>query len=158
MPNGKKTTFVTKLTETSAVDKEGKGTLRQEGNKWYKWVQYNTAAGAVAAVAGNICYYTKDDVASEGYENNRVTSDLSESYNVGAGVLMSAPADEYYCWIQIRGYALITPALTAGADGNALTPVGATDGTLDVSALVTDHICAVALDASAKKIICMFPY
>jgi hypothetical protein len=47
--------------------------------------------------------------------------------------------------------------LTAGADGNALTPVGSTDGTLDVSAAVTDAICAYAVDASAKIVLCNFP-
>jgi hypothetical protein len=72
-------------------------------------------------------------------------------------VLQSAPADGEYCWIQIRGAATITPSLTAGSDGNALTPVGASDGTLDVSAAVTDSICAYAVDASAKIILCAFP-
>jgi len=60
--------------------------------------------------------------------------------------------------VQIKGPATLTIALTAGADGNALTPVGAGDGTLDVSALVTDHICAIADDVSAQEIICDFPY
>lgn len=135
------------------------GTLGQTSDgKIYKYVEYDTGAGSVAAVAGNIAYYTKDDAAGLGYENHTVTSDLSDSYNLGAGVLQAVIADGGYGWIQVRGFATITPALTAGADGNALTAVGATDGTLDVSALVTDHICAVAADASAKKIICMFPF
>ena len=86
-----------------------------------------------------------------------VTSDLSDSAGLGAGVLQSAPADGEYCWIQVKGAATITPALTAGADGNALTAVGATDGTLDVSALVTDPVVAYAIDASAKIIMCDFP-
>lgn len=157
MPLGTKQVFLTRLTDTSSTDKEGVGTLRREGNKVYKYVKYDVGAGSVAAVAGNICYYTKDDVANKGYENHVVTSDLSDSYNLGAGVLMAAIPDAYFGWIQIRGYALITPALTAGADGNALTAVGATDGTLDVSAAVTDAIVAFAADVTAKKIICMFP-
>ena len=53
--------------------------------------------------------------------------------------------------------AALTTALTAGADGNALTAVGATDGTIDVSALVTDFICAVAIDASAKIVFLTCP-
>lgn len=158
MSSGIKQVFGSKLTDVSATPREQLGTIRIEGNKVYKYVQYTTGAGPVAAVAGNICYYTKDDVAGEGYENHRVTSDLSDSYNLGAGVLQSAPSDEYYCWIQIKGYAVITPALTAGADGNALTAVGTTDGTLDVSAAVTDTIVAYAADATAKKIICDFPW
>ncbi len=84
--------------------------------------------------------------------------DLSDSVGLGAGVFQSAPADAEYCWLQILGSATLTTALTAGADGNALTPVGSTDGTLDVSALVTDHICAYAEDISLKTIICNFPF
>lgn len=117
--------------------------------KRYKFVQYNGGAGAVAAVAGNMTYYYAPSGASAGAVNV-VTSDLSDSANVGAGMLMSAPASGEYCWIQTRGPATLTTALTAGADGNALTAAGATDGTLDVSAAVTDFICAVAVDASAK--------
>lgn len=149
------------LTETFTADElltSGKGFGL--GDRWadgdgkvYKFVKYNVGAGSVAAVAGNVCYYYQD----EGYSTNVVTSDVSDSVAIGAGVLQAAPADGEYCWIQIRGTATITPALTAGADGNALTAVGATDGTLDVSAAVTDHICAIAEDASAKLIVCMFP-
>lgn len=125
--------------------------------KVYKFVQYDTGAGSVAAVSGNICYYYAPSGASAG-ATTVVTSDLSDSAGLGAGVLQSAPADGEYCWIQIKGPATITPALTAGADGNALTAVGATDGTLDVSALVTDAVVAYAVDASAKIIMCEFPW
>lgn len=122
----------------------------------YKYVQYDTGAGPVAAVAGNIAYYYAPGGASAG-STTVVTSDLSDSAGLGAGVLQAVLADGEYGWIQIRGRATITPALTAGADGNALTAVGATDGTLDVSALVSDAIVAYAVDASAKIILCAFP-
>lgn len=125
--------------------------------KIYKFVQYDTGAGAVAAVVGNVAYYYAPGGVSAG-ATTVVTSDLSDSANLGAGILQSAPADGEYCWIQIKGPATITPALTAGADGQALTAVGATDGTLDVSALVTDSIVAYAVDASAKIIMCDFPF
>ncbi len=127
------------------------------GGKVYKFVQYNTAAGPVAAVAGNVCYYYAPGGVSAG-STTVVTSDLSDSAGVGAGVLQSAPLTGEYCWIQIKGPATLTTALTAGADGNAMTPVGSTDGTLDVSAAVTDSICAFAIDASAKIIMCDFPW
>jgi len=123
----------------------------------YKFVQYDTGAGSVAAVVGNICYYYAPSGASAG-ATTVVTSDLSDSAGLGAGVLQAVAADGEYCWIQIKGDATITPALTAGADGNALTAVGATDGTLDVSALVTDAVVAYAVDASAKIIKCEFPF
>ena len=149
-------------TYTSAELAEGKTAsvgevMAAPGGKVYKFVQYDTGAGSVAAVIGNVCYYYAVGGVSAG-QNTIVTSDLSDSAGLGAGVLQGAPFDGEYCWIQIKGDATITPALTAGADGNALTAVGATDGTLDVSALVTDAIVAYAVDASAKIIKCDFPY
>ena len=118
----------------------------------YKYVKYNNG-DAVTAVAGNFVYYFGTSGA-----NTEVTMDLSESCSVGAGVLQAVIADGGYGWIQVTGYAVLTTALTAGADGNSLTPVGATDGTLDVPTAVTDHICAVALDASAKKVMLLCPF
>ncbi len=133
------------------------GTTAFINGKVYKFVQYDTGAGPVAAVSGNVCYYYAPGGVSAG-STTVVTSDLSDSANVGAGVLQSAPTDGQYCWIQIKGPATLNTALTAGADGNALTPVGATDGTLDVSALVTDSVCAYATGPSAKIVMCDFPW
>ena len=157
MPSGVKRIFQVPLTGTATTDKEGIGTLRREGNKTYKWVKYWVGSGTVAAVAGNVCYYTKDDVSGKGYESHIVTMDLTDSYDMGAGILMAIIPADGYGWIQIRGYCLVTTALTAGSDGNALTASGTGDGTLDVSAAVTDNVVAIALDASAKKILCNFP-
>lgn len=154
MSNPSAQIFNTPLTEVSTVQKEVLGSLRWHKNKCYKYVQYDSGAGAVAAVAGQVAYY----YLASGYNNHKVTSDLSDSVNLGAGVLVSAPTDGQYCWIQIKGPATLSIALTAGADGNALTPVGATDGTLDVSAAVTDSICAYADDISEKEISCDFPF
>lgn len=144
-----------KITDVSSTAQYELGTIYQNPatGKKYKYVQYDTGAGAVAAVAGNVAYY----YLAGGTATFKVTSDLSDSVNVGAGVLTSAPTDGQYCWVQITGAATLNTALTAGSDGNALTPVGSTDGTLDVSAAVTDHICAIADDISAKQVICCFP-
>lgn len=131
-------------------------TYVDSSGKRYKFLQYDTGAGAVAAVAGNVAYYYAPSGASAG-ATTVVTSDLSDSANVTAGALMAAPGDGEYCWVQTWGPATLTTALTAGADGNALTAVGATDGTLDVSALVTDHIAAIAVDASAKIVFLTCP-
>ena len=125
-------------------------------NKTYRFVQYDTGAGPVAAVAGNVTYFYAPGGTSAG-ATNVVTSDLSDSAEVGAGVLQAAPADGEYCWIQTRGPATLTTALTAGADGDPLTPSGSTDGTLDVVAAATDAVCAYAIDASAKIVMCAFP-
>tara|TARA_R100000697_G_scaffold36210_1_gene48068 strand:+ start:50 stop:517 length:468 start_codon:yes stop_codon:yes gene_type:complete len=122
-------------------------------SKVYKYVQYDTGSGSVAAASGNAAYYYTLD----GYKNNQVTSDLSDSVEVGAGILQSAPTDGQFCWIQIRGAATMAAALTAGADGDPLTPTGSADGKLDVTADVTSVVCAIAGDISDKEIICMFP-
>jgi len=124
--------------------------------KEYRFVKYNGGAGSVAAVANNFTYYYAPSGTSAG-ATTEVTSDLSDSAGVGAGMLLAAPASGEYCWIQTRGEATLNTSLTAGADGNALTPVGSTDGTLDVSALVTDHIAAIAVDASAKIVFITCP-
>lgn len=135
----------------------GLGSIGQTSDgKLYKYVQYDTGAGSVAAVSGNVAYYYAPTGASAG-ATTVVTSDVSDSAGLGAGVLQSAPTDGQYCWVQVKGSATLNTALTAGADGNALTAVGAGDGTLDVSALVSDAIVAFAVDASAKIVMCDFP-
>lgn len=125
-------------------------------NKSYRFVRYLGGAGSVAAVAGNVAYFYAPGGASTGTVTD-VTSDLSDSSEVTAGVLMSAPASGDYCWVQTRGVATLNTALTAGADGDPLTATGATDGTLDVVATVTDSIAGVAIDASAKIVFMTCP-
>jgi hypothetical protein len=123
--------------------------------KWYKYVQYVEGAAATDGVAGEVTYYYTLD----GYKLNQVTSDLSDSIEIGAGVLQANVSDLEYCWVQIKGAATLSIALSAGADGDLLTPTGAGDGTLDVSATaLSDHICAIAGDISDKEIICDFPF
>ena len=124
--------------------------------KIYKYVQYDTGAGGVAAVSGQVAYYYTLD----GYKNHQVTSDLSDSLEIGAGVLQSAPTDGQYCWVQIKGPATLSIALTAGVDGDPLTPTGAGDGTLDVNVATAanTHVCARAGDASDLEIMCDFPF
>tara|TARA_Y100001938_G_C8036438_1_gene403605 strand:+ start:63 stop:530 length:468 start_codon:yes stop_codon:yes gene_type:complete len=122
-------------------------------SKVYKYVQYDTGSAGAAGVAGEACYYYTLD----GYKNNQVTSDLSDSVEIGAGILQAAMTDGQFGWIQIRGAATMTIALTAGSDGDPLTPTGAADGTLDVSAAATDNVCAISGDISDKEIICTFP-
>ena len=149
---GLKRVFATGLTEVKTFDADGVGAIRFEGNKIYKYVQYSEQAAAVDGVAGEVAYY----VADNGYSANQVTSDLSASDEVGAGVLQAVMSDNEYGWIQIKGPATLTIALTAGADGDPLTPTGADDGTLDVTAAATSAVCAYAIDASANEIACDF--
>ncbi len=150
--------YITGMDKTEVSDTAtfmvGQKGMDAAGNT-FKYVQYDTGAGSVAAVSGQVAYYYAPSGASAGAVNV-VTSDLSDSNEVGAGVLQSAPTDGQYCWIQIGGTATLTIALTAGADGDPLTPTGAGDGTLDVTAAATSPVCAFAIDASAKIIACQF--
>ncbi len=158
--SGIKKVHATGLTETSVTDMEGVGSIRFEGNSIYKWIKYNEGAGSVAAIAGDCAYFygLSGDAVSGGYENSEVTMDRTDAY-LAAGILQAVIADGSYGWIQIRGPATLTQALSGGADGDKLTHVGAgADGALDVAALVTDAHVAIATDASAKKIICNFPF
>ena len=143
----------TEVSDTATFQVGQKG-MDSAGNT-FKYVQYDTGAGSVAAVSGQVAYYYAPSGTSAGAVNV-VTSDLSDSNEVGAGVLQSAPTDGQYAWIQIGGTATLTIALAAGADGDPLTPTGASDGTLDVTADVTSPVCAFAIDASAKIIACQF--
>lgn len=135
-------------TDTSPLFTIGDKFYADDG-KVYKYLQYSTGTANLTPAVGDVVGYVKENPLL-------VTPDVSDC-GIGAGVLVSAPADNEYCWVQIRGFATISTALTAGADGNALTLVGAGDRTLDVSALVSDAVVAYAVDASAKEIFCNFP-
>ncbi len=145
------------LTQIDTTAAFALGTIFQDHDgKVYKYITYSEEAAATDGVAGEVAYY----VAETGYAAFDVTSDLSASDEVGAGVLQAALSDNEFGWIQIKGFATLTIALTAGADGNALTPTGAGDGTLDVvvTTVALSHICAYAGDISAKQIMCDFLY
>jgi hypothetical protein len=125
--------------------------------KEYRYYKFNNGAGNVAAVVGNFAYFYAVSGASAG-QTTEVTMDVTDSGGVGAGVFQAVLTDGYWGWFQTRGVATLTTAHTAGADGNALTAVGAgADGALDVSALVSDYICAVAIDADAKIVMLTCP-
>ena len=153
-----KKVFVTKLTETSSKDLEGIGVIRFEGAKVYKWVSYNKGTDSVTAVIGNAVYYHGDNAVVIDSAAD-VTMDLTDSDGLCAGILQSIIADGEFGWIQIKGVAVMNIAFKAGADGNAMTAVGAaTDGELDVAALVTDAYAGYAIDVSAKIILLDCPW
>lgn len=157
---GIKQVFIQALTEISTVLKDALGDIRWEGNKCYKYIVYAEGAAAVDGVAGEVTYYTLDT----GYGANEVTSDLTHGGSagavIGAGVLQAALSGGEFGWIQIKGLAVLTIDLIAGADGNAITPQGAADGTLDVvvTTVALGHICAYITDKTAKEILCDFPF
>jgi hypothetical protein len=104
------------------------GTRRVEGNKVYRYVKYESGAGGVAAVAGNVAFHVDGT-----YD---VTSDVSDSHrNLVAVVLSAVIADEGYGWGQVFGPCTVN---TSGGDdilkGDAIISAN-TDGTVDDYAL-----------------------
>ncbi len=156
---GFKQVFLQALSEISTVEKDQLGDIRWEGNKVYKYVQFNDGAANEAGVAGEVCYYyAPAGVGTTGYGLSLVTSDISDSAEVGAGVLVAALDNNEYGWIQIKGLATLTLGLTDGVDGDPLTPTGSANGTIGVIGADTEVQCAIAFDQSADIIICDFPF
>lgn len=145
------------LSDIDTTAKFGIGNIYQDSDgKVYKYIQYENGAAAIAGVVGQVAYYAK--IAVGDATGTIVTSDLSDSDAVGAGVLQASLTDGAFGWIQVSGLATLSIALTAGVDGDALTPTGAGDGTLDVNVVTAANtdICARAMDASAFIIMCDF--
>lgn len=139
------------------------GDILWNRNKCYKFVLYDEGTGALDLAAGDVVYYVDDT----GYGASTVTADVSDStgQEIGAGVAVAAvTADASYFWIQIKGPATVAVALGgSAADGDPLTCVGAADKALTRaveadSAAVYKPVVAFAVDASAKEIICDFPF
>lgn len=132
-------------------------------NKVYKYVKYDDGTANLDLAAGDVVYYVDDS----GYTAHTVTADASDStgQEIGAGVAAAAvTADASYFWVQIKGAATVAVALGGSAgDGDPLTCVGAADKALTKAAesdtaAVYKPVVAIAQDASAKEIICDFPF
>lgn len=131
--------------------------------KVYKYVKYAEGTGTLDLAAGDVVYYVDDT----GYAAATVTADVSDAtgQEIGAGVAQAAvTVNGSYFWAQIKGPATLSTALggTAG-DGDPLTAVGAADKALTKAAEadstgVYKPVVAIAVDASAKEIICEFPF
>jgi len=117
---GIKQTFVTKLTDVNSTAQEVLGTLRFEGNKVYKYVEFKNTTATVAGAAGSLVGYN----AATGYLNNKVVADLTDADAAvfPAGVTLAAVtgtlATSYFIWIQIKGYVVLDTAVTSGAAGS----------------------------------------
>lgn len=153
------------LTHTALTDGRtaAPGDIIWQGNKCYKFVIYAEGTGALDLAAGDVVYYVDDT----GYGSHTVTADVSDAsgQEIGAGVATAAvTADGTYFWIQIKGAATLSTALGGSAgDGDPLTCVGAADKALTKAAesdtaAVYKPVVAFAVDATAKEIICDFPF
>lgn len=131
---GMKQVFVTRLTDVDSTDKEGIGSLRQEGNSWYKYCKIYNDTATVTGVAGTLVAYD----ATTGYGNNVVVIDLSDADTVplAAGALCGTCAGTvdtaFYGWVQIKGPTTLDTAVTSGAAGKGFT-LTTTDKTATVA-------------------------
>jgi len=158
--------YITGMNVTQ-VDTSAKWTAGSIGagsdGKFYKYVLYDDGTANLDLVSGDVVYYVDDS----GYGASTVTADASDStgQEIGAGVCMgTVTADASYFWVQIKGAATLAVALGgSAADGDPLTCVGAADKAL-TRAIEADStgvykpVVAIAVDASAKEIICDFPF
>lgn len=108
--NGPKTLFLTAVTDYASAasgsggntglkgDVEGVGTIRQEGDKFYRWVLNSHTANLVAGQP--VCY---QETNAEAY-HEKVILPTSATLNAFAGIAMSAIPASGYGWIQIEGY------------------------------------------------------
>lgn len=153
------------VTRVDTSDKHGVGSHFMDHNgKMYKYVKYAEGTGALDLAAGDVVYYVDDT----GYEASTVTADVSDAtgQELGAGVaLATVDTDATYFWVQIKGlYSAINVTLGGTpADGDPLTCVGAADKGLTKAAesdtaAVYKPVVAFAVDASAKDILCDFPF
>lgn len=146
------------LTASTATPEFSLGTIGQtEDGYVYKYIQYNQGAGAIAAVAGNAVGYYAPGGTSTG-TSTVVTSDVSDTTAILAGVLTAALTNLQYGWIQVKGRATLTTAFVSGASGNALTLSTTTDGTVKVAGAVTDAGGAYAVLAASRIVLLDCPY
>lgn len=138
------------LTVNDATPQFKLGAIGQDYQGYlYKYIQYNSGAGAIAAVAGNVVGYYAPGGTSTG-TSTVVSSDVSDTSSILAGALMAVITTLQYGWIQIKGRATLTTAFVSGASGNALTLSTTTDGTVKVAGAVTDAGGAVAILAASR--------
>lgn len=119
---GIKKIFHSAVTDYHTTDKEGVGTLRFEGDKVYKYVQFVKGSGADAA-AKNACLYSDATC-------HVVCCDASAGV-APAGILMSAIPTTNYGWIQVDGPCTEVNSHGTIAAGRVGLTVDVTDGKVD---------------------------
>lgn len=154
--SGLKQTFLTRLGDVDTSAKEVLGVLRYEGNKVYKYVKVQNAGGTVTGAAGDLVGYA----AAGGYTNNQVVIKAgdADAVPITAGVLQGTYAGvagtPEYGWIQIRGAATLTVAVTSGAIGSGFR-LSTTDKTGTVT-VATDVNGVAGLCVSATTAVALF--
>ena len=151
---GLRQTFLTKLTDVNTSDTEGVGTLRYEGGKWYKWVNFKNTTATVAGAAGSLVGY----FAVTGYGNNRVVADLSDADAAVfcAGATLAAVTGtltvDYYCWIQIKGAITLDTAVGSGAAGSPFY-LTSTDKTGAIMSAATQSKAGISANTTTSVVL-----
>jgi hypothetical protein len=147
---GSKELFLTALTDTKTTDVEGVGTIRQEGDKWYRWVQNDESSDALRA-GDLVCYDLSQNEAMHENVLQPVTADL---YHM-AGIAMSAIAAASYGWIQIEGW--YDDAYVQNSTSNVAIAVGDYAGAQNALDCAIMAIASGGLSAnkSVGNIVCM---
>jgi len=164
MTEGVQQVWATEITSVSQTQLEVLGAIRFDATgKIYKYVKYTDGSGNLNMIVGDVVTWDEDS----GPEAFLVTCDESDNgtAEIGAGVVQATVLlDADFIWIQIKGLATVavTPEGSA-ADGEPLTATGAGDKALTRakeadSTGVYKHVCAIAVDATAKIILCDFPW
>lgn len=151
---GMKQVFVTRLTDTDLTDKEGIGSLRQEGNAWYKYCKIMNTTATVAGVAGSLVGY----FAATGYAAHRVVLDLSDAdsavFCAGAlcGSVVGTLTVPYYGWVQIKGPCTLDTAVGSGAAGSPFY-LGNTDKTAAISSAATQSNAGISMNTTTGVVL-----
>lgn len=139
-----KTSYITALTDYTATDVEGVGTLRIENGKKYKWVLFSTGTDTVASVVNGPVGYLATDL------NLRTAcTDYGDCFALLlAGITLAAGITTgYYCWIQIGGLSgNLVKAITSTVTGKTVTL--SADDQLALCAADTTQAGATIVDAT----------
>lgn len=124
------------VTDTSSTAKYPLGTVREVEDATYgvKRFRYVKFVNAVTAVVGHVV--TRVDTASTVWNvTNDITGGATGNGSVyaPAGVLVSAPSQNYYCWIQENGYVATVVGDGSVAVGNLIVPHASSDGVADAA-------------------------
>lgn len=163
MPDGIKRVFATPLDAMDDAAKEELGTIRREGAKTYKYVQFSGvgAGGVVALVAGDIVYYDiyASHVVHGDVGNAETTKAIAAGQCQAAWDGVQAAGSDKFGWVLIKGESATIPTAFAGPPtAGDLLWAGVTDKTLTLAAAIDDPVVGYCLHVVNKLAILDCPF
>lgn len=149
--------FKTALTEvtTDANRADVIGAIRYDSGKWYKYVKVGNITGTVAIASGDLISY----VTLTGYAANIAAAHATDigAVPLPCGMALAAItgtlAVVYYCWVQIKGPAVLKTAVTSGAAGKRFTIIASSAMTGTV--LADDFSPSAGISANTTTAVCL---